>query len=77
MDVPPQHKGSALNSAFATELGYYIAESPIDAWIYGHSHTNIDTIIGNTKIISNQLGYVCFNEHLKNGFDSSKIIEIK
>ena len=75
--VSAQHKGSVLNSAFATELGHYIAESPIDAWIYGHSHTNIDTIIGNTKIISNQLGYVCFNEHLKNGFDSSKIIEIK
>lgn len=74
--VTEQHKGSVLNGAFATELGDYIANSRIDAWIYGHSHANIDTVIGNTKIICNQLGYVCFNEHCKNGFDPTKTIEL-
>ena len=74
--VSAQHKGSVLNGAFATELGNFIADTRIDAWIYGHSHTNIDTVIGSTKIICNQLGYVCFNEHLKNGFDPMKIIEL-
>ena len=29
----PQHKGSLLNSAFATELGDLIADSRIDVWI--------------------------------------------
>ena len=38
-----------LNSAFASEYGDLIAHSRIDAWIYGHSHTNIDTEIGGTK----------------------------
>ena len=74
--VSAQHKESVLNGAFATELGDYIADSRIDVWIYGHSHTNIDTIIGNTKIVTNQLGYVCFNEHLANGFDPCKVIHI-
>ena len=74
--VSEQHKRSVLNGAFATELGDYIADSRIDAWIYGHSHINIDTVIGNTKIICNQLGYVCFNEHLTNGFDPTKTIEL-
>lgn len=74
--VSTQHKGSVLNGAFTTELGNYIADTRIDAWIYGHSHTNIDTVIGNTQIICNQLGYVCFNEHLKNGFDPAKTIEL-
>ena len=74
--VAPQHKGSVLNGAFATELGDFIADSRIDVWIYGHSHTNIDTVIGNTRIVSNQLGYICYNEHLTNGFDPNKIIKI-
>lgn len=65
-----------MNSAFASEYGDLIADSRIDAWIYGHSHTNIDTEIGCTRIISNQMGYVFENEHLMNGFDPAKFIEI-
>ena len=74
--VAIQHMGSILNGAFATELGNFIADSRIDAWIYGHSHTNIDTTIGNTKIVCNQMGYVFSNEHLTNGFESGKVIEL-
>ena len=74
--VAPQHKGSVLNGAFATELGNFIADSRIDVWIYGHSHTNIDTMIGNTRIVSNQLGYIYYNEHLRNGFEANKVVEI-
>ena len=32
--------------------------------------------IGGTKVLSNQMGYVFQNEHLMNGFDSGKYIEI-
>lgn len=74
--VASYHRGSVLNSAFASEYGDLIADSRIDAWIYGHSHTNIDTEIGGTRIISNQMGYVFENEHLMNGFDPAKFIEI-
>ena len=75
--VAPQHQGSLLNSAFATEFGNYIADSRISVWIYGHSHTNIDTTIGNTRIVSNQLGYVRCQEHLQNGFNPQAYIELK
>lgn len=75
--VAEQHRDSLINSAFATELVHYITDSRIDAWIYGHSHTNINTMIGNTRIVSNQLGYVFSNEHLCNGFNPSTFIEIK
>lgn len=74
--VAPRHKDSPLSSAFATELKTYIESSGIDFWIYGHSHTNIDTMIGNTQIICNQLGYVSHEEHLQ-GFDGSKYIELR
>ena len=73
--VASQHKGSLLNSAFASELGNFIADSRIDVWIYGHSHSNIDTTIGNTRIVCNQLGYVYYGEHL-GSFDGGKYIEV-
>lgn len=74
--VAPYHKGSVLNSAFASEYGNLICDNRIDAWIYGHSHTNIDSEIGGTKLLSNQMGYIFQNKHLENGFDSGKYIEI-
>lgn len=74
--VAPCHKGSVLNSAFASEYGNLIADSRIDAWIYGHSHANVDIEIGQSKVICNQMGYVVCGEHLKNGFNPEKFIEI-
>lgn len=75
--VAPQHKGSVLNSAFASEYGDLIGNSRINAWIYGHSHTNIDTEIGSTKVICNQMGYAFENEHVINGFDPGKFLTIE
>ena len=75
--VAPQHQGSVLNSAFASEYGDLIANSRINAWIYGHSHTNIDIEFGSTKVICNQMGYVFENEHIINGFDPGKFLTIE
>lgn len=72
--VAPEFKGSPLDGAFTVELGDYIAASPIEYWIYGHSHRNIDKIIGNTRCVSNQLGYVFQNEHIS--FEKRKHISI-
>lgn len=69
-----EFEGSALNGAFTVELSDYIASSPIECWIYGHSHRNIDRVIGNTQCISNQLGYVFQNEH--QSFDAGRMIVI-
>ncbi len=74
--VAPQHMNSVLNSAVASEYGDLIADSRINAWIYRHSHTNIDAEIGGTRMICKQMGYVFENEHLMNGFDPDKFIEI-
>lgn len=72
--MDPQYRGSNLNGAFTVELGYYIEESPIEYWIYGHSHRNIDAVIGHTQCVSNQLGYVSHQEHL--AFDRGRFLEI-
>lgn len=71
-----EFQNSTINGAFTVELGEYIASSRIDYWIYGHSHRNIKAQIGNTLILSNQLGYVSSKEHLMNGFSPSAMIEL-
>ena len=58
-----EFKDSSINGAFTVELAGMIAESRINCWIYGHSHRNIDKMIGSTRCVSNQLGYVFQNEH--------------
>ncbi len=61
---PHEFKGSAINGAFVVELSDYIYEADIKYWIYGHSHRNLDEqIINDTRIVTNQLGYVQQNEH--------------
>lgn len=71
-----EFRNSTINGAFTVELGEFIADSRIDYWIYGHSHRNIRAQIGNTLIMSNQLGYISSKEHLTNGFSPSAMIEL-
>ncbi len=61
--MSPEFKHSSINGAFTSELGNFIAYSPINYWIYGHSHRNINGVIGNTQCVTNQLGYVFQGEN--------------
>jgi DNA repair exonuclease SbcCD nuclease subunit len=64
INYPEIYKGSILNEAFAVELSDIIKSSAIDYWIYGHHHYNtLDFKIGDTQMLTNQLGYVRRNEH--------------
>lgn len=69
-----EFKGSRINGAFTSDLNKMLELLPIDYWIYGHSHRNIDKEIGGTKCVSNQLGYVFADEN--GDFVPDKVIEI-
>ena len=74
LNYPEKYKGDVLNDAFAVELYDLIEKSKIDYWIFGHHHQNIpDFKIGNTILVTNQLGYVKYNEHLQ--FMNNQVIE--
>lgn len=73
--VAKERINDSMNNAYVTELSNFIADSRIDYWIYGHSHKNIDTEIGTTKIISNQLGYL-FNGENTERFSGSRFVEL-
>lgn len=73
LNFPEEYKGDVLNEAFATELYDFIELSGIAYWGYGHHHSNIpDFCIGNTKLITNQLGYVQQRENEL--FETGKVI---
>lgn len=63
-NYPEKYKGNVLSSAFAVELYNLIEKSDINYWIFGHHHQNIANFrIGKTQLVTNQLGYVKYNEH--------------
>lgn len=75
MNYPEQYRQSEINSAFATELFDFIESSNATFWIYGHHHCNTPAFkIGNTIMLTNQLGYVQQSEH--HLFNQAAIIEI-
>lgn len=64
LNYPEQYKNSEINDAFAVELFDLIERSNAAYWIYGHHHNNIPAFkIGNTTMLTNQLGYVRQGEH--------------
>ena len=75
LHYPEKYKGDSLNQAFAVELHDFIERSGIEYWLFGHHHQDIaDFKIGTTKMITNQLGYVKYNENI--GFDNGRTIEM-
>ena len=53
---------SSLAAAHAG-LSFQRESCGAEYWIYGHSHRNINDVIGKTQCVSNQLGYVFSGEH--------------
>jgi predicted phosphohydrolase len=73
INYPEQYRLDILSEAFAVELKNVIREYKPDYWIYGHHHQNIPEFsIGETKLVTNQLGYVRNDEHRL--FNRSKVL---
>jgi predicted phosphodiesterase len=69
----PFQMESPLKAAFASGLDSLVEQSGVPLWIHGHTHYNVDYVIGSTRVLTNQRGYP---EELCKGFDSSLIVEI-
>jgi predicted phosphohydrolase len=75
LHYPQQYKGDVLNEAFAVELFDQIETSAAQCWVYGHHHTNTpEFVIGKTRMLTNQLGYVDLSEHIS--FKSGQCFEL-
>ena len=75
LNYPAKYVGSPLNEAFATNMNEFIERSAAEYWIYGHHHAAVSPfLLGNTKMVTNQLGYVSRHENLN--FQSGFTIEL-
>ena len=70
-----EFQGSSTNEAFTVDLTDYIKKCGAKYWIFGHSHRNINKVIGKTSCLCNQVGYVNSKEHIT--FDHEKNIDLK
>jgi len=52
----PEHNGSTLSSAFATDLSKHF-EQPVCCWMYGHTHHSNMQVVNGVLLASNQRGY--------------------
>lgn len=73
--VAPEFTRSNIGSGFSVDLTDYIERSNIDVWVYGHSHRSVETVIGKTRLVSNQVGYVLYREY-KGNFVNDKYVEL-
>ena len=71
--VPHSHIDSPLKAAFASDLDSLIRQSGVPLWIHGHTHYNVDYVIGSTRVLTNQRGYP---EQLCKRFNPSLIVEL-
>lgn len=55
----PRYESNGLSRAFVNPMEDYVKSSGVDAWIFGHTHYNgaCGTKLGNTVLLTNQLGY--------------------
>ena len=53
--VASKYQGDRSSPAFASDLDDLVTLA--DVWVYGHTHSNIETEIGGCRVISNQRGY--------------------
>jgi predicted phosphohydrolase len=75
LNYPKKHQNDPINACFASNLDDFMQKTTQNAWIYGHHHVNIPPfLIGQTKLCTNQLGYVKLKKGT--GFDRSAIIEV-
>lgn len=71
--ISPQYRGDVLSPCFASDCEGFILDRQPLLWGFGHTHHNIDIMVGNTRVISNCKGYK--NEGVAN-FQRKLIIEV-
>lgn len=52
-----RNEADLINYYFATDNGEYISGLSDTTWLFGHTHSNVDVTIGDTRCIANPYGY--------------------
>jgi predicted phosphodiesterase len=75
--ISPRFLGNFLNPAFCSDLDWLIRKQQPDIWVHGHTHSPVDVMVAQTRIVANPRGYFSKNYGTENkGFDEILVIGI-
>jgi predicted phosphodiesterase len=69
--VHPKWTGSIVSNAYCSHLDHLVAQA--DFWFYGHTHAALDTLVEQTRLVTNPAGY----PGQETGFKSDLVIDLK
>jgi Icc-related predicted phosphoesterase len=55
--VPMDYRGDNLNIFYVNDCEQIIMDKQPKLWVHGHTHSQNDYLIGDTRVVSNPLGY--------------------
>lgn len=68
------HGYDSIPSCFYSDLDRLVKKA--DIWLYGHTHSNLDTHIGKCRLVSNQKGYPGEKMPAENTFQPDRVVSI-
>ena len=66
-----KYAGNPLNPYFCNNLDNFILDTKPFLWIHGHTHSEFDYFLGDTRVICNPLGYPG-----ENSYFNVKVVDI-
>jgi Icc-related predicted phosphoesterase len=65
--VHPRHGDSLLNGAYSSNLSHIMKANPnIKLWTHGHTHSDWDYVIEETRVVCNPRGYIMYESRADN-----------
>jgi len=72
--IVPKYRAAKYNSMFASNLDNIIQKYSIFAWLFGHTHSQINLKINNTLIKANPRGYIEYDGTCENKLYNRELI---
>lgn len=74
--IHPAYKNKGGNEYFVSDLTDMIYNYQPELWIHGHTHANVDYMIGKTRVITNPRGYVVRNNIENPFFQPDLVVDV-
>jgi hypothetical protein len=63
---PKYERDVHMNGAYRSDLENFIADRPrIKLWVHGHTHSEFDYMVAETRVVANPRGYVGYERGLQ------------
>ena len=74
--IHPTYKGDSTNPMYSAGLDKEMERwsKDVSLWVFGHSHTSHDSMIGTCRMVSNPFGY--YKHEVNDEFDPTLVIEV-